>query len=68
MGWLDVKRRYRRTVIRPFWSAISLTIFVAAFGGVGAGLWSRQTKEYLPFLAAGMVVSPLTYRIFRESE
>ena len=21
IGWLDVKRRYRRTVIGPFWSA-----------------------------------------------
>jgi ABC-type polysaccharide/polyol phosphate export permease len=56
LGWLEVKRRYQRTAIGPFWSAISLGVFVLALGGVGAGLWSQQQKDYLPFLAAGMVV------------
>ena len=35
LGFLEVKRRYRRTIIGPFWSAISLGIFVSAMGAVG---------------------------------
>ena len=56
LGWLEVKRRYRRTVIGPFWSTLSLGIYLAALGAVGAGLWKQNINEYVPFLAAGMVV------------
>src|SRR5690242_16089709 len=66
LGWLEVKRRYRRTVIGPFWSAFSLAIFVLALGSVGAGLWNQQAGEYLPFLAAGMVVWMMISAILTE--
>lgn len=55
MGWLEVKRRYRRTIIGPFWSALSLGVFVLALGTVGGGLFSKSFSDFLPFLAAGMV-------------
>jgi len=67
LGWLEVRRRYRRTVIGPFWSTISLSIFVAALGFVGAGLWNQDTHEYIPFLAAGMVVWLLISALINES-
>jgi ABC-type polysaccharide/polyol phosphate export permease len=56
LGWMEVKRRYRRTVIGPFWSVISLAVFVATMGAVGAGLWRADLYVYLPYLTAGMVV------------
>jgi len=56
LGWLEIKRRYRRTIIGPFWTCLSLLIFVIVIGSVGSGLLSRQTAEYLPFLVAGMIV------------
>jgi len=56
LGWLEIRRRYRRTVIGPFWSAISLAMFVVALGLVGSGLWGQQAGEYMTFLAAGFVV------------
>jgi ABC-type polysaccharide/polyol phosphate export permease len=67
LGWLEIKRRYHRTMIGPFWSAISLGAFVMALGGVGAGLWSQQVKNYLPFLAAGMVVWVFMSTVITES-
>ena len=67
LGWLEIKRRYRRTMIGPFWSAISLGAFVLALGGVGAGLWSKEVKDYLPFLAAGMVVWVFMSAVITES-
>jgi ABC-type polysaccharide/polyol phosphate export permease len=67
LGWLEVRRRYSRTVIGPFWSAISLGMFVLALGSVGTGLWSKSASEYLPFLAAGMVVWLMIASIVTES-
>jgi ABC-type polysaccharide/polyol phosphate export permease len=67
LGWLEIRRRYSRTVIGPFWSAISLGMFVLALGSVGAGLWSKAAADYLPFLAAGMVVWVTIASIVTES-
>jgi ABC-type polysaccharide/polyol phosphate export permease len=67
LGWLEVKRRYRRTVIGPFWSTISLGVYLTAIGAVGAGLWKQNIGEYVPFLAAGMVVWLLFSTVLTES-
>ena len=64
---LDVKRRYRRTVIGPFWSAVSLGISVALMGTVGGGLLKRDMSVYLPFLASGMLVWVMISSIINES-
>jgi ABC-type polysaccharide/polyol phosphate export permease len=56
MGWADVKRRYRRTAIGPFWQSLSLLIFVLAMSVVWASLFHMDVKEYLPYLNSGMMV------------
>ena len=55
LGWQEIKRRYRRTAIGPFWTTLSLGIFVSVLGVVWAGLWHQDPKTYLPFLCAGML-------------
>src|SRR5260370_16369324 len=67
LGWLDVKRRYRRTLLGPFWTSISLALYVIAVGIVGAGLWHQNIREYLPFLVSGMIAWLLVSTIINES-
>lgn len=67
IGWLDVKRRYRRTMIGPFWSTITLAVYVVAVGLVGAGLWNKQIGSYLPYLSSGMIVWTLISTIIIEA-
>ncbi len=67
LGWLEVKRRYRRTVVGPFWGTLSLAVLVAALGAVGAGLWKQKLEEYLPFLAAGIIVWTMISTMITES-
>jgi homopolymeric O-antigen transport system permease protein len=55
LGWQEIKRRYRRTVIGPFWTTLSLGIFIGVLGFVWAGLWGQDPKTYLPFLCAGVI-------------
>jgi ABC-type polysaccharide/polyol phosphate export permease len=67
LGWLDVKRRYRRTMLGPFWTSISLAVYVLSVGLVGAGLWHQNIHEYLPFLVSGMIVWTLVSAVVAES-
>jgi ABC-type polysaccharide/polyol phosphate export permease len=67
LGWLDVKRRYRRTTIGPFWTSITLAIYVGTVGTVGAAIWHQNIYDYLPFLVSGMVVWTLISSIIIEA-
>lgn len=67
LGWLDVKRRYRRTALGPFWGTASLGLFVAALGSIGVGLWKQDAITYVPFLAGGLIVWVFIQAILTES-
>lgn len=56
LAWLEIRRRYRRTIIGPFWNAVNLGILVAALGSIGVGLWKQNIATYVPFLTAGLIV------------
>ena len=55
LGWQEIRRRYRRTVLGPFWFTFSLGIFVGGMGLVWAPLFRMQTRDYLPFVTTGMI-------------
>jgi ABC-type polysaccharide/polyol phosphate export permease len=67
LGWLDVKRRYRRTTIGPFWTSITLAVYVITVGTVGAAIWHQNIYDYLPFLVSGMIVWTLVSSVIMES-
>lgn len=54
-GWQEIKRRYRRTALGPFWVTLSLGIFATAMGLIWAPLFNADVKTYLPFVTVGMV-------------
>ena len=56
MGAMDIRRRYRRTALGPFWASLSLAILIAAMGVLFANLWKLELADYLPFLASGFIV------------
>lgn len=55
LGWRETKRRYRRTAFGPFWTTISLGIFVATLGLIWSNLMHQNPKTYLSYLTSGMV-------------
>jgi ABC-type polysaccharide/polyol phosphate export permease len=67
IGWLEVKRRYRRTVIGPFWNSLTLIIYTLVVGIVGAGLWQMEIHYYLPYLSSGMMTWMLISTMVLES-
>jgi ABC-type polysaccharide/polyol phosphate export permease len=66
LGWGEVRRRYRRTAVGPFWTTFSLGIFIFALSTVWSGLWKMDVREFLPFFCAGMVTWYLLSAIITE--
>ena len=66
LGWADIKRRYRRTVIGPLWTTLSLSIFCISLSIVWSQLWHLDPKEYLPFLTSGLLVWGLVSALITE--
>jgi lipopolysaccharide transport system permease protein len=56
LAWLDIKLRYRGSMLGPFWLTLSTAVMVAAMGGIYAGLFHVNLQEYLPFLVLSLVL------------
>jgi ABC-type polysaccharide/polyol phosphate export permease len=56
LGWNDIRTRYRRSAIGPFWLTISMGVMIASIGLVFGQIFKTPMDEYLPFLAAGIIL------------
>jgi ABC-type polysaccharide/polyol phosphate export permease len=56
LGWHDIRGRYRRSAIGPFWLTISMGVMIASIGFVFGQIFNAPMDEYLPFLAAGIIL------------
>lgn len=56
LGWQDIRGRYRRSAIGPFWLSISMGVMIATIGLVFGQIFNSPMRDYLPFLAAGIIV------------
>jgi len=65
-GWQDIKMRYKRSAIGPFWITLSLGITVAAMGALYAHLFHQKVAEYIPYLSIGMIVWALISTLVME--
>jgi ABC-type polysaccharide/polyol phosphate export permease len=56
LGWLEIKQRYRRSVLGPFWLTLSTAGLVLGMGPLYARLFNQDTSSYFQFLAVSFVV------------
>jgi ABC-type polysaccharide/polyol phosphate export permease len=56
LGWLDIRQRYRRSMLGAFWLTISMGIMVVAMGTLYASLFQQDITQFLPFVAAGLTI------------
>jgi ABC-type polysaccharide/polyol phosphate export permease len=56
LGWQDIRLRYRRSSLGPFWLTISMGISIYTMGFLYGHLFKVNLQEYYPFLAAGMLI------------
>jgi lipopolysaccharide transport system permease protein len=56
LGWLEVRQRYARSRLGPFWLTISMGVMIGSIGIVYGTLFGQKMADYLPFLAVSLVL------------
>ena len=56
LGWRDVRKHYRRSVIGPLWLTLSMGIMVGGLGVLYSQIFGMEISTYLPFLAIGFIL------------
>jgi ABC-type polysaccharide/polyol phosphate export systems, permease component len=66
LGWQDIRQRYRRSVLGPFWLTLSTGIMVVMMGVLYGRLFKMPLGVYLPFLASGTIIWGLISALINE--
>ena len=56
MAIQDIRLRYRRSMIGPWWVTISTGVMVMMLGFLWSHIFGSDLENYLPFFAVGFVV------------
>ncbi len=56
LGWLDIKLRYRGSLLGPFWLTLSTAVMVGSLGVLYSTLFRLNVREYLPYLTLSQVL------------
>jgi len=64
---LDIKNRYRGSVLGPFWLSLSTAIMVVALGILYSALFKLELADYLPFLAVSLIIWNLIATIIGDA-
>src|SRR5271154_934537 len=56
MGWDDIRQRYRRSVLGPFWITLSMGAFILLLGTIYSRLFHMDLHTYMPFLSVGYIL------------
>lgn len=56
LAWLDIRLRYRGSMLGPFWLTISTGAMVFAMGLLYSLLFKLELRDYIPFLALSLVL------------
>lgn len=56
LSFLDIRLRYRGSILGPFWLTLSTGVMVGALGFLYAGLFHIDIKTYLPYLSLSLIL------------
>jgi ABC-type polysaccharide/polyol phosphate export permease len=67
IGWHDIRQRYRRSVVGPFWITISMAAMIVGLSYLYSGLFDQKFFEYITYVALGIITFTLISTIINES-
>jgi ABC-type polysaccharide/polyol phosphate export permease len=56
LGWLEIKQRYRRSIIGPFWLTISTAVLIGAMGPLYGKIFNLDIASYFPYLGISFIL------------
>lgn len=75
LAWQDIRKRYQRSLLGPFWITLTMLVMVGGMGPIYAILFRADVREFLPYLALGIItwglISPMILEgctVFQQSE
>ena len=63
----EIKQRYRRSSIGPFWLTISLGIQVGAIGTLSSLLFNQKSSETMPYFSVSLVIWSFITTVINDS-
>lgn len=66
LGWSDIRQRYRRSTLGPFWITISMGVMVVGLSILWSTLFRQDLTVYMPFFAIGFIVWTLISAMMQE--
>lgn len=67
LAWLDVKGRYRGSMLGPFWLTLSTAVMVGSLGVLYSTLFKTVLREYLPYLSLSIVLWNFLQTLVQEA-
>jgi lipopolysaccharide transport system permease protein len=67
LAGLDIRNRYRGSVLGPLWLTLSTGVMLAALGLLYSQLFRMSLTEYLPFLAVSLIVWGLIAQLVTDA-
>jgi ABC-type polysaccharide/polyol phosphate export permease len=68
IGWRDIKQRYRRSALGPFWVTISMAFMIGTMGLLYGMIFKMELKTYLPYICLGFIFWELISKSIIEGE
>src|SRR5438046_7162690 len=56
LGWHDIRQRYRRSMVGPFWLTLSMGMMIGGLAYLYGGVFGQDAGSYFPYLALGMII------------
>jgi lipopolysaccharide transport system permease protein len=56
LSFMDIKLRYRGSMLGPFWLTLSSAVMIGAIGFLYAGLFHQDVGKYLPYLSISLIL------------
>ncbi|NDH69110.1 MAG: hypothetical protein EBY22_14655, partial [Gammaproteobacteria bacterium] len=56
LAWQEIKQRYRRSVIGPFWISLSTAVMVSGMGPLYGILFGQAVSNYVQHLAISLII------------
>lgn len=66
LAWQDIRQRYRRSVLGPFWITLTMIATIAGMGPLYAALLKIDARDFIPYLALGLIAWGLISSILLE--
>ena len=56
LSWMDIKLRYARSILGPFWIVLSSIVLIGGLTFVFHSLWGMDVKTVVPWIAIGVII------------